>query len=266
VGSVAVGAVGVAKFSDVFPVPDGGELSAIGVVAGVVAMGIAVLWLTLATWRVGDPVFTSNDPAKMEDDARKIAAELYQEVAGTPSLDDWQRQVDDLETQARNQPPPEGKLLQDQADSKRLEIRATQARVGALVVRERAKNARRLMVLVPTLLLFVAGLSASALLADGAGRATRWAHLPGVAQGFFRTRGNPATGTYRTARHQPVVTTREAGWRRTPATVDSGRRCATRAASSSGSAARAGRSRSCRRGRCRSAPARAMGCRASSGR
>ena len=167
VGGLAVGAVGVAKFSDVFPVPAGGGLAAVGVVVGVVAMGIAVLWLTIATWRVGDPVFTANDPAKIEDDdARAIAEKIYRDVAGKPSLEDWQQNVDHLEEQARNVPPAERQPLLDQAYAARLEIRATQARVGALVVRERAKNARRLVVLVPTLLLFVAGLSASGLLAD----------------------------------------------------------------------------------------------------
>jgi hypothetical protein len=99
-------------------------------------------------------------------DARAIAEKIYQDVAGKPSLADWQENVDRLDEQARNAQPAERRPLLDEAYAKRLEIRATQARVGALVVRERARNARRLVVLVPTLLLFVAGLTASGLLAD----------------------------------------------------------------------------------------------------
>lgn len=64
-GTAGIAAVGVAKFSDVFPLPGNGDgravLLAIAVIVGFALMLGAVLLLTGRMWQVGEPVFTTSD-------------------------------------------------------------------------------------------------------------------------------------------------------------------------------------------------------------
>lgn len=89
-GTAGIAAVGVAKFSDVFPLPGNGDgravLLAIAVIVGFALMLGAVLLLTGRMWQVGEPVFTTSDVDTMvrmravTERERPLVDAVYQET------------------------------------------------------------------------------------------------------------------------------------------------------------------------------------------
>ncbi|MGW4211321.1 hypothetical protein ACWEIJ_25235 [Lentzea sp. NPDC004789] len=191
VGSAVVAAVGVAKFSDILPLPgrgwsDGGVLVLLAVtLVGFGAMGWAVLALTGKLWLVGEPVFTTADPAEMDladHEEKRLVKKAYRETvklnfsadefaAFTPaeksSLKAYEQRAIalELDAEADGLPPEERAVLRTRATAIRTDIRATQARAAALVVRTRAAKIGKPGPLYGFAALFAAGLVASSLCA-----------------------------------------------------------------------------------------------------
>lgn len=176
VGTSAVGALGVVKFADVFPI----ELDMLPV-AVVVAMFLglllmigAVLWLAAQQWRITRPVFTRSRPSLMkdlDDEERELVREVYQEHAllnGAPSLVAYeargvryQRIADRMDSLDARKAGVEARAAVIAS-----EVRAKQARAAALVIRQRAARGVTGWKAATPVAVFVAGLAMIAVGAD----------------------------------------------------------------------------------------------------
>lgn len=145
-GTTALGAIGIAAFADIFPLEAQNIPWAVLLVVGFVATAVSIVWFSVRLWDVSRPVFTRSDLAKMEDlDVleRKTISEVYVEVArlnSAPSLRAYEARAWRLERMADRPAidPGKRKRLQDQSALIRAEVRATQSRAAALVIRERS--------------------------------------------------------------------------------------------------------------------------------
>ncbi|KOV81764.1 hypothetical protein [Nocardia sp. NRRL S-836] len=184
-GTAGIAAVGVAKFSDVFPLPGGGDsravLLGIAVIVGFALMLGAVLLLTGRIWYVSEPVFTTSDIGTMvrlgsvTEGERPLVDAVYKETVDlnfTPtepvrSLKAYEAKAIDLEREAAGKPVAERPELLAQATAIRNDIRATQARAATLVIRKRAAAIGTVARLSAPVILFATGLAMANLSADG---------------------------------------------------------------------------------------------------
>src|SRR4051812_14071538 len=87
--TTAVTAAGIAKISDVFPLPPGStaDWALAATIVGFAFMAIGVLWFTARLWKVNQPVFLRTDARAMEadrdidGDERKEVEAVYQRAA-----------------------------------------------------------------------------------------------------------------------------------------------------------------------------------------
>jgi hypothetical protein len=84
--TTAVSAIGIAKFSDIYPLPPGEKPWAYALVAGFAAMLIAVGFFTYRLWRVNEPIVLRSSVSAMGKDLRDeherdIVWKIYDEVA-----------------------------------------------------------------------------------------------------------------------------------------------------------------------------------------
>jgi hypothetical protein len=176
VGTAAVSAVGYAKFADLFPY-GGPWWAVVFLVVGVVAMIGGFVLLSKRFSAASEVLPTTVDPEKTiamnELDAReeKIVRSAYKDMAVLNEVDSlvayqarghrFERIADRLE--------PDDKLvdpLRARADLVASEIQAIQARVGALILKKRAKEATTGRPTVVLVVLFIAGWYLTALGAD----------------------------------------------------------------------------------------------------
>lgn len=163
-GITALGGIGIAKISDVFPFPDvsflTGAVITTGLVGGFVGMACVVSYITRRLWHVNDPILMISDTEGMREhlspEEQQLVCEIYADVAalhGVPSLRAYEARSRRLERIAdrreQSEPPASGteqigatpERLREQAGQIGDEIRKTFARAAHSVVRRRAMDA-----------------------------------------------------------------------------------------------------------------------------
>lgn len=179
-GTAAATALGVTKLASVFPQPSGwlAVVLIVGLVLGLAGALLAVLFLAVRLWQVGEPVPSSSNADQMLDDETinkdeaKIVKRVYDEVAklnGVQSLLAYEARGHRLQRIAdRMQSPDEASTKQAQALMNyamtiQAEVLATQDRATYLVIRRRAAKALSGGQAIGVYALFVAGLIAVSL-------------------------------------------------------------------------------------------------------
>jgi hypothetical protein len=174
IGTAAITAIGYTKLADVFP--DGGPSWApwlLGV--GVLLMIIAVAFLVRRFHGASESVITKSDVDKtvalndLSDEERKTIEETYGDMAelnGLDTLRAYEARGQRLERIADRVPDSEAKRLHEQAQLIFAEIKATQARASAFVLRERSTRALFSPLTYVLVGLFVVGWYSVALSAD----------------------------------------------------------------------------------------------------
>ncbi len=176
-GTTGVTAAGLAKFSDIFPLPSrpsGWQAVAIaGVLLGLIALAVAVGRVTNRLWRVSSPVFMDIDADAMEDlddSERPIVRKIYEQTADlnvASSLRAYATRGHRFERVAERENDPEVvKKATADALQIRSDILATQARAATNVVRGRATDAIRGPATKWSYAIFLAGLLSFGVGAD----------------------------------------------------------------------------------------------------
>jgi hypothetical protein len=180
VGTAAVSGIGYAKLADVFPLPTslGGLLALLLLIAGLGLMVYVVIKLFHRFNDASKTVVTTSSPARTIElngiqsaDERKLITDAYQKTADlneTRSLPAYEARGLRLERVAANvNDDALSKKLNAQADQILTEVRATQDRAAAFVLRRRANEALFGGATVVWIVLFVIGWYATALGSDG---------------------------------------------------------------------------------------------------
>jgi hypothetical protein len=150
-GLTVVSAVGIKKFTDVFPVPppDQNWLWVGFLIFSFLVMVSIVGLFTYRLWHVSQPIVLQSDADRMDDlDAREkdIVRPLYAEMARlnrAPSLPAYEARAQRLYRIADRTESPRADELRQQADDIDADISSVEARAGMIVVRRRAGQAIR---------------------------------------------------------------------------------------------------------------------------
>jgi hypothetical protein len=146
----ALTAVGIAKFADVFPFPNGfwAWIWLVLVIVGFLSMAAVIAFFTYRLWRINRPIVMASDPKLIEELDEKeelaLAEKVYQRAAnlnGVPSLRAYEARAHRLERIAERAPEQPAKRLTERASQIRVGVQATQARAGLVIVRRRAARA-----------------------------------------------------------------------------------------------------------------------------
>ncbi len=170
-GTTGLTAVGIAKFSDIYPVPPGGTASSLLVIAGFLAMTLSLAGFTILLWDANRPLVTKVDPNEMGENEDEIHAidEIYARVAklnGVASLEAYQARAFRLQRIAERSDDAGATKLRASADRIRAEIHATSARAALIVIRQRINEALKGFNALLLALTFLAGLLAFGLASD----------------------------------------------------------------------------------------------------
>jgi uncharacterized membrane protein len=179
-GSTAVGAIGIAKFADVFPVPDGYWYLPYVVIAGFVAMAVAVVLFSAGLWRVTRPLYMRSDTTLMTDDLvarknpKKSELALVERIFAEAARQNDASSLQALESRGwrlnriaeRTSDDARRTRLTAQAMKILTEVRTTQLRAAVIVIRKRTSSLPTSVGTWATVLLFVAGLVAVGVGAD----------------------------------------------------------------------------------------------------
>lgn len=144
--TTAVGAIGIAKVADIFPIHwDGWAVVAVlATLIGFALIVAVVAAFTARLWQVNSPIFTSSLASRIPElapDERKRVETTYKDMAelnGVPSLRAYEARAHRLDRIADRSHPPRRNRLRAQAALIRAEVMATQNRAAADVIRRRA--------------------------------------------------------------------------------------------------------------------------------
>jgi hypothetical protein len=147
-GTTVVTAVGISKFSDIFPLPEGAQWIAGAVIFGFVLMASAVAAFSYRLWRVNEPIFWRSDLDLVTDlwgGERESVEPIYEEMGRlneTGTLRAYEARADRLERISKRISDSEWITeLKDRADEIRGEVSSTHARANLRVVRRRLSKA-----------------------------------------------------------------------------------------------------------------------------
>jgi hypothetical protein len=213
-GTTVLTAIGIAKFSDVFPLPPGyGAYAAIGILIGsFVLMALVIVFFTLKLWRLTEPLVMASHPDEIVDLKGKQKEldrvnEVYDQVAdahNVESLSAYEAGADRLDRIAqRTSDEHEAERLADEATMIRTEVITAMGRAALAVMRYRTARAiRGRGALVVYLAFFVAvlafGLSADWLESARAGEVKVATDCAGAQKGGA-TRSPPICKKYLTS-------------------------------------------------------------------
>jgi hypothetical protein len=152
-GSTLVTAIGIAKFSDLFPMPPDITkeiiLAIIGVTLGFTFMVAAVLFIALRYWKATEPIPLRSDLTRLEvedDNERKLVIEAFDDVArlnDVPTLLAYEARAHRIERIARWLPKEEAGRAATEAAVIQTEVLATQYLARRRIVRRRVSMAVR---------------------------------------------------------------------------------------------------------------------------
>lgn len=176
-GTTAVTAAGLSKFSDIFPLPaepSWPQIFAIaGLLVGLAAMVTAVGWFTLQLWSVSSPVFMRLNPEQIKDaeaPEREVIHRIYQEAADlndAKTFEQYARRGLRLQRVAQRGPETDvAGLAATEAKQINADVAATEARALTNVVRKRAQETVRGRGTAAMCALFFVGVLAFGVAAD----------------------------------------------------------------------------------------------------
>jgi hypothetical protein len=152
-GTTVLTAVGIAKFSDVYPRPpgNGAYLAIVILIASFLAMALVIVFFTLKLWRLTEPLVMASDPEEIGDLRGKKELdrvnEVYDQVAdekNVESLAAYEARADRLDRIARRTSDgKEAKRLGDEASVIRTEVVTAMGRAALAVMRYRTASAIR---------------------------------------------------------------------------------------------------------------------------
>lgn len=149
-GTSLVSAIGLAKFSDVWPWPGGGGswLALVGLLSGFAAMAVAIGGLARRLWHVNEPVIWRSNPRLiigLRDASEKtIVRRVFDEMASVndvPSLLAYEARGARWERISRHLSPEIAKKLGEAASVIRSEVTVTHQRANLRVVQHRIHEA-----------------------------------------------------------------------------------------------------------------------------
>lgn len=218
-GTLAITAAGLSKFSDVFPLPPSPSawqvLAILGVLAGLVAMGAAVAWFTVRLTKVASPIFMRSDPSAITDISlpeRVMIATIYGEIATLNDASSFEayatRGLRLQRVAQRGGSADVRSLAATEAKQVNADVLATQARAATHVVRQRAQDAIRGPGAVKAYVLFLVALLAFGIGADylDSERTARVASARDCAEAITAIRtADPSTATPAPAKLLPKL-------------------------------------------------------------
>jgi hypothetical protein len=176
-GTTALTAIGIAKFSDVYPRPpgEGADRAIIFLIVSFVAMALAIVLFTLRLARSSEPLVMSSDPDEIIDirgrpKEREQVDLVYNQVAdahNVSSLASFEAHADQLDRIAgRTSDQNEATRLRDEATLIRTEVVAALGRAALAVLRYRSGKALKGFWAIVLYLTFFVGLITFGLSAD----------------------------------------------------------------------------------------------------
>jgi hypothetical protein len=176
-GTTGITAVGLSKFSDVFPLPSTPSSEQVVAIAfligGLAAMAGVVMWFTARLWKVSSPIFMNLKACEISDASateQTVIEQIYKDAANlndATSFELYARRGLRLQRVAQRTPNVDvGKLAAAEAKQINADVIATQARAATNVVRKRAQDAIIGDKSLRMVALFVAGLLGFGLAAD----------------------------------------------------------------------------------------------------
>lgn len=166
-GSTLVTAIGIAKFSDLFPLPPDITkeiiLAITGVIFGFAFMVAAVIFIALRYWKATELIPLRSDLTRLElddDDERKLVIEAFDDVArlnDVPTLLAYEARAHRLERIARWLPKEDAGRTTSEVALIQTEVLATQNQARRRIVRRRVSMAVRGRGAIAMYSLFVVG-------------------------------------------------------------------------------------------------------------
>jgi hypothetical protein len=151
IGTTALTAVGLSKFSDIYPWPPGQAVALVAVIAGFAAMAVVVILFTTRLWSANSPIFMTLDLSEMDQSGDLAPREtsrvqrVYDAMAARNNVKSprvYEARASALQRIAMATEDAERRAeLAQQALLMQAEVRATLARAAVNVVRQRAKDA-----------------------------------------------------------------------------------------------------------------------------
>jgi hypothetical protein len=157
--TLALSAVGIEKFADVFPLPapfwsdpreaafwSESNIAVLVMVGSFIGMAAVVGYFTRRLWRLSRPLILSSDVAKidkLEGDEEQKVKKIYEDFADlnrVPSLRAYDARGLRFQKIAARKPTLADQL-RPRADLIRAEVRATEDRAGLVVIRDRSSRA-----------------------------------------------------------------------------------------------------------------------------
>jgi hypothetical protein len=152
-GSTVVTAVGIAKFSDIWPLPPASWKSVLAVLAvifGFSAMAFAVLSVAYRYWRLNRYIPFRSDlslvSGELSEEEQDVVCPLFDELADLNDVDSvaaYEARAHRLERIAKWLPKEEAELVRGEAALIQTEVLATFARARVRVLRDRVTTAVR---------------------------------------------------------------------------------------------------------------------------
>jgi hypothetical protein len=171
-GTTLLTAVGLSKFSDIWPYPPGSWLAALLLISGFALMGLAVVMFAIRLWKLQEPIVMRSDLSKMNDltpAELSLITPLYEEAATineVASLSAYEDRAHRLERIAKWLPPTEAERVSIEADLIINEVLTIFARARVRILRGRFADALRGGGAIMIYTLFGAGVLLFGLSAD----------------------------------------------------------------------------------------------------
>lgn len=147
VGTTLLTAIGVAKFSDVWPYPPGSWPAVLLLIAGFAGMGFAVITFAIRIWKLHEPIALRSDTSLITGVPElNDVMSLFDEVAtmnGVSSLLAYEARAHRLERIAKWLPSTDAPRVIEEADLIQTEVLATLARARVRILRSRIAEALR---------------------------------------------------------------------------------------------------------------------------
>ena len=149
--TTAITAVGISKFGDIYPRPDGLYWPVIGIVLAFLAMIATVAFFTARLWRVNLPIVMQSNPDLMTDLGRDEEKDAVRKIYATVAKLNRARTLASYEAKShrlsriadRKADDQEAEKLRKRSATIKEDVLATEARAALIVIRHRAATVVR---------------------------------------------------------------------------------------------------------------------------